>query len=187
MKYYFVRANGDTGHNNPNAPEAYVPGEKPVFPETSFNYYSYCLRNNFVRIGWPGAGDIKAGNRHGALDSLYASKPLNSMHMGYLTEFACIDLGSIILMPNKDKPGDLYIGEVNSPYYYHHDIPKAPYECAHRLGVKWDTDKNGKPIVYNAKKLGISIDGGLWRKAFGRIDGSDVIKLIDNQRQAMKH
>jgi len=140
MPYYFVRVAGKTGHNNPNKPVAYVPKEPPAYPMTYYNYYEYCLRNQFIRIGWPDVGDLLKGGRVGALANLYTLESVKPHIKNYLLDFSHIPLESIVLMPNKDIPGNLYIGKVSGPYHYFHDVPRAPYECAHRLKVNWDKD-----------------------------------------------
>ena len=147
MPYYFVRVNGDTAHNNPNHTDCYVHGEPPNYPGTYYNYYNYCLDNNIVRIGWPDVGDILAGNKTNALAKCYDWNSIKPREQGYLTSFSRIPLTSIILMPNKDKPGELYLGEVKRAYRYYYNIPRDPYECSHRVGVNWDRDKNNNPIT----------------------------------------
>lgn len=109
MSYYFVRVNGNTGHNNPSELDAYVKNEPPKFPKNYFNYYEYCLNNNFIRIGWPDVGDIVKGNRIGALANLYSLESVKSHIKKYLLDFSTISLQSIILMPDKDVPGDLIL------------------------------------------------------------------------------
>jgi len=180
MAYYFIRVNGDTAHNNPSRANCYVPNEPPVYPATFFNYYQYCLDNNVVRIGWPDVGDMRIGGNPGALSKCYTL--LKPYEQSYLTRFAQIQPKSVILMPNKANPGELYIGEVTKTYRYYHNIPNDPYECSHRLGVNWDRNEHGGPIVYSANTLGINIHGGWWRWAFYEIQDSVIINNIDNAR-----
>ncbi len=182
MPYFFVRVNGETAHNNPASIDCYVPNEPPNFPTTYFNYYQYCLDNNIIRIGWPDVGDILAGAKYGVLANCYDLAALNSSLQEYLRSFSRITLENVILMPNKDNPGELYIGEVIEPYCYYHNIPKDPYECSHRLGVNWDIDKDSNPIVYSANTLGINIHGGWWMWGFYEIQDIRIINNIDHAR-----
>jgi hypothetical protein len=135
-----------------------------------------------IRIGWPGIGDLKAGNKFGSLDTLYSLETVKPHIKNYLLDFSHIPLGSVILMPNKAIPGNIYMGVVNKPYWYFHDVPHAPYECAHRLGVTWDKNPDGKPVIYHANKLGINIVGGWWLKAFYTITDSVITETIDKAR-----
>lgn len=43
-EYYFVRANGNTLHADPERPRNYVPGEPSHGPKGYFNHVPYCLR-----------------------------------------------------------------------------------------------------------------------------------------------
>lgn len=183
MSYYFVRVAGKTGHNNPNEPDLYIPDEPPKYPKTVFNYYDYCLRNNFVRIGWPNVGDLIKGNGSGSLSNGYTLDSIKPHIRKYLLDFSHIPLKSVILMPNKDVPGNIYMGEVYKQYEYYHDTPKAPYECAHRLGVSWDRDSNDNPVIYHASDLGIGIIGGWWLRAFHILTDSIITDKIDAARQ----
>lgn len=182
MSYYFIRVAGKTGHNNPNEPEAYVHNEPPKYPKTYYNYYEYCLKNDFIRIGWPDVGDLTKGGRSGALANFYSLESVKPHIKKYLLDFSHIPLKSVVLMPNKDIPGNLYIGEVVGPYQYYHDIPRAPYECAHRLGVMWDKESNGKPKIYHASDLNIGIVGGWWLRAFHEISDAKITDAIDEAR-----
>jgi hypothetical protein len=169
--YYFIRVNGSTGHNDPSKPEAYVPGEPPTWPERYFNYADYCLSNGFVRIGWPAAGDLSKVTRVPEYTDAYALKP----HIrSYLVEFRDIAPGSVILMPDKDRSGVLYIGETTTPYFY---SPTLPFECVHRLGVVWDRSKD-RFAEYHAAALGIGTRGGFWMRAFQNLSRSQDVALI---------
>ena len=182
MSYYFIRVAGKTGHNNPDDPETYISKEPPEYPKTSFNYYKYCLENNFVRIGWPDVGNLKKGDKIGALSNGYSLESLKPHIKKYLLDFSHIPLKSTILMPNKDIPGNLYVGEVIGSYEYFYDIPEAPYECAHRLAVNWDKDSSGAPKLYNAADMNIGIIGGWWLRAFYEISNSTITNEIDKAR-----
>ncbi|OGW52587.1 MAG: hypothetical protein A2Y81_13400 [Nitrospirae bacterium RBG_13_43_8] len=184
MAYYFVRVHGNTSNNNPNKANCYVEGEPPEYPNTYFNYYQFCLDNNIVRIGYPDIGDLLIGNKANALTT--NCHDLNSIGphwRGCLTSFSRIPLNSIILMPNKDRPGELYLGKVTKTYWYYHNVPTVPYECSHRLGVNWDRDNNGSPLRYWANDLAIDIRRGWWRRPFCEIKDMNIIKNIDIARR----
>jgi hypothetical protein len=57
MAVWFARSNGDTLHNEPGSPR-FVPGEEPTFPNKTFDYREECLRDGFIRVGWPAAGSL---------------------------------------------------------------------------------------------------------------------------------
>ena len=178
MSTYFIRVNGDTGHNNPGNPDCFVPGEPPGFPRTAFNYFQRCLEQGFVRIGWPDVGDLSVGNGHGALSHCYRLPDLEPYIQRNLLRFADIPKGSTILMPNKANSGDLAIGTTVSAYFFFHQVPQDP----HRIRVQWDTDSQGEPIVYRARRLGIPTTGGFWRRAFSPIQDSTIITQIEAAR-----
>jgi hypothetical protein len=157
--YFFVRVNGDTAHNNPGKAQCYVRNEPPTWPETFFNYVELCLNRGFVRIGWPASGDLRRLQQIPDRTPCYSLEP----HIrSYLDQFRSIRPGSVVLMPEKDRPGVLYIGETTSTYHYSTDVP---YECAHRLNVKWDR-RDGQFAEYDARALRIPIRGGFWTRAF---------------------
>lgn len=177
--YYFIRANGNTGHNDPANAACYVPGEPPKHPDNYYNGLAYCFAKNIVRLGWPDVGDLRSKDGRGALAQCYRYETLPTDKKRYLDTFRNIRVGSIILVPDKDSPGDVYIAEVTGPYNYFHDVPYDPYEHAHRFPAKWDRDKNGRPITYKASRLGIGIRGGFWLKAFFPIaNSSDAASMI---------
>jgi hypothetical protein len=182
MLYYFIRVAGTTSHNNPKRQDAYVHNEPPKYPKTYFNYYEYCLKNNFIRIGWPDVGDLTKEGRLGALANLYSIESVKPHIKKYLINFSRIPLKSVVLMPNKDIPGNLYVGEVSESYKYYHDVPRAPYECAHQLGIRWDKDINGNPRLYHASDLNICIVGGWWLRAFYEIREFQITDAIDKAR-----
>jgi len=179
---YFVRVNGDTAYNDSNHPKCYVSDEPPIFPQTFFNYYNLCLDQSFVRIGWPDTGDLTQPSKAGALAQCYDLMSVPTYIREYLLEFKNITVCSIILMPDKAVPGDLFIGEVQGPYHYFHNVPVAPYECAHRVSVSWDRNSQGMPIRYKANSFGINIHGGFWRYAFARLDQHHSASAILNRR-----
>ncbi len=189
MRYFFIRVNGDTEHNNRKNCKAYVPDEPPEYPKTYYNYYEYCLKDGFIRIGWPDVGDLTSGEKKGALAESYSLESVKPLPKKYLLSFSDIPLKSIVLMPNKDIPGNLYIGEVSNPYRYYHDVPRAPYECAHRLGVNWDRDNHGGPRLYDATDLNIVITvkwRWWWRRAFHEITDDKItdVRIIDSINKA---
>jgi len=185
--YYFVRANGETLHNNPRRTEAFVAGEPPEYPQTYFNGLSFCFRENIVRIGWPDTGDLRTRDRKGALARAYSLQTVPEHVKGYLETFRSIRPGSVVLVPNKDATGDIYIAQVTSGYDYYHSVPTHPYEHAHRVGVRWDRDQRNQPIIYHASLLGIPIRGGFWTRAFAVIDrnanAQEIIGRIEAARQ----
>jgi hypothetical protein len=183
MPYYFIRVGGETGHNNPNELISYVKNEPPTYPKKRFNYYDYCLKNSIIRIGWPDVGDLAKGGRAGALANLYSLQSVKPHINKYLLDFYHMPLKSIVLMPNKDIPGNLYVGEVSGAYEYYHDVPRDPYECAHRRKVAWDKDSHGNPKVYRAADLNIGILGGWWLRAFHEIADSKITDAIDKARE----
>lgn len=186
-KFYFLRVNGETKHNDAGVPLYYVPNEPPPFPTTYFNYLSLCFERNFVRIGWPDTGDLSAPSKTGALARGYSLDMLQPYVQEYLRTYSRIDVGSTVVVPDKARSGDLYICEVTRPYHYFHNVPDEPYECAHRLGVKWDRDAEGHPIRYRAEQLNISTSG-FWRRAFhdltSSVSGRSAIQSIEAIRAA---
>ena len=183
---YFVRVNGDTLHNNSHKPNSYVPHEPPHWPKTRFNYLDFCLKRGVVRIGWPDTGDLtKPGT--GALAAAYRLGKLELYVQNYLRTFRAIPVGSLIMTPDSETPGAFHMGEVTKPYYYFHNVPEDPYECAHRLGVQWDNDGDGKFRVYQASDLGINTRGGFWRRAFADLASTEgargFVPLLQSARE----
>jgi hypothetical protein len=181
MHCYFIRVNGNTAHNNPSNAPCYVPGEPPRYPQTFFSYIDLCLSNGFIRIGWPATGDLSRGRHVPLRTPCY--RPIPTHIRKYLDEFRLITEGSVVLMPDKLRPGTLYIGETTSGYRYSSEMP---FECAHRIKVKWDRN-NGRPIEYSAADLGISIHGGYWRRAFQILsEERELIRGIDASRRQFR-
>ena len=182
---YFIRANGETGHNNPKCESCFVQGEPPAHPRTRFSYFPKCLADGFVRIGWPDVGDLNAGNRQGALANCYDWETISPHVRDYLEGFSQIPVGSTVLMPNKKNPGELAIGTTTSKYYFRPNVPNDPYECSHRIKVDWDTDKQGNPVMYQEKKLGINIhERASWGHAFHHFVDDHVINAVRSARQS---
>ncbi len=110
--YYFARANGGTGHATPAKPQCFVPGEPPVPPCGYHNHIHYCLRESIARIGWPDTGDLNGEPKAGALAECYDLASLPAHIRRYLVQFRDISVGSVVLVPDKDEPGSLIIGDV---------------------------------------------------------------------------
>ena len=180
---YFIRVNGHTRHNDPNDQDCFVPGEPPEYPITFFNYYNKCLEGRFVRIGWPDVGDLRMADGAGAVANCYNWHDIPQHIGGYLDGFLNIPVRSTVLMPNKDNPGELAIGTTTSEYYFVHDVPNDPYECAHRIDVQWNINEQGNPIQYQANELGINIRGGWWRRAFHHIGDDNAIDCVRAARE----
>jgi hypothetical protein len=177
--YYFVRANGDTLHSDGRRPECFVAGEPVTAGKAYFSHVDYCLRHGIARVGWPDTGDLRQLPRKiGALCRCYDFSSIEPHERQYLLAFLDIAVGSVVLMPDKDRPGTLYIGNVIKPYEYFHHPPQHPYECAHRVGVDWDRNVDGF-LEYRAAELGLGIRGGFWARAFHRIDASQKASLIE--------
>ena len=176
--YYFVRPNGGTSHNDPSQPQCYVPGEPPTKPGGKVNYFEFCLKHGIARIGWPDTGDLRHADKRGALSQCYDIQTIKPLHRGYLEQFQKIAVGSVILLPDRDHPGILCLGDVTEGYYYFHEVPDEPYECAHRVKVRWDRNSDGV-VKYQAKKLGIDAPRGFWRRAFHQINLTQKPELIE--------
>ena len=180
---YLIRVNGKTSHNNPNCTDCFVPGEPPTYPKTALNYFRKCLDESFIRLGWPGVGDLNTRDGRGALPDCYDWKSLRQHVRDYLDAFSRIPVGSTVLMPNKAQPGELAIGCTTSRYYFC-DSADDPYECAHRIDVNWDTDKQGNPVIYQADQLGIDIHNrALWGRALRHIEDEHLVNKIRAERK----
>lgn len=183
MNVWFVRANGETVHNGSSIPN-YVPGEPPEYPETKHNYRAKCLSEGFARIGWPNTGDLHQPGLNRLAVEGYTFASLESRYQDYLTQFASIRTGDLILLPADAAQYEVHIGVVvlrdritrqitsrtpgQKAYYYYHDIPNRQwYECAHRVDVAWAADSAGSFSVR-------PIEGIAWRLAF-----SPVVKVKD--------
>jgi len=178
--HYFVRANGDTVHNNPGDCGAYVPGEPPVYPTTRYNYVHFCLEHGIARIGWPDTGDLRMSAKYGALAKAYDLATVHQRVRRYLAGFRKIAVGDVIVMPVPAKPC-VHVGDVVEPYHYLHNTPTQPYECAHRVSVEWDADHEGAPVMYFAADLSIGTRGGFWVYAFQMIENANKsAEIIDN-------
>ena len=179
MKYYFVRANGSSCHNDPKNISCYIAGEPGG---NSFDYFQYCLNNNIARIGWPAVGSLSKKNDKNAIPSCYSFDTLEGHVKEYLNDFQAIARNDIIIMPTKKGSSAVHIGQVNRCYHYEYDIPDKPYECAHRIGVYWDKNSSGTPVIYSLSSLGINNQGGWWIKAFSKIESDNTIKIINSLR-----
>jgi hypothetical protein len=183
--HYFIRANGSSLHNDPSRMDRYVAGEPPLNP---FNYLDYSFRNNVARIGWPGTGDLCQAVASNFAVHPYSNKEFKKRHRDYLRQFFQILPGSVVLVPNKDAPGDIFMGLVTEGYRYWYETPEHPYECAHRVRVDWDRDRDGRPIRYKSIDLNIGIQGGFWMRAFHLLEqspsGQAAIPYIRDARAA---
>ena len=160
-EYYFVRVNGRTVHNNPDKPDCFVRGEPPAYPETAYDYVEYCLRYDLVRVGWPGTGDLRKGADVPEGTACYGK--FTDRVRDHLRTFKAIPAGTGVLMPDKRHRGVLYAGDATLPYGYFHELPNHPFECAHRVGVRWDLDPaTSRPVQYRAEAFGVSSRGGWW-------------------------
>lgn len=175
MNYYFVRVNGQPLHSNPVKSECFVEAEPASVKRSGYsNYLEFCLQNDIVRMGWPDTGDLRTKDRRGAKSNCYTLESLHTHIRQYLLKFLDIAPGSVIVVPDKDNPGDVYICEVTKPYWFETD---GPYECSHRLGVKWIRDAEGKPVTFSAEKLGIPT-ASWWLRAFKEIVDPAIIEKI---------
>lgn len=185
--YYFIRANGNTAHNNPAAADCYMPGEQPRYPDTFFNGIGYCLRHNIIRIGWPNVGDLRSANPRGPLPSCYyhdleSLGSHNPDHRRYLETFIQIQKGSVVLVPDAVS-SQVYVATVAEPYDYMYDPPTHPFEHAHRYPAEWDRTGTGEYAVYHKDALRLR---AYWPKAFSRILNPATIAIIEAARgQAM--
>jgi len=184
MDVWFVRSNAVPVHNNPSNPSEYVPGEPFV---KKANYRNECLSGGFARIGWPNTGDLRQpGLNRRAPRGSYTFERLDEdyekhlRYRGYLTRFANILTGDLILMPSGTTLSEVYhvhigivvlrdstTGEVTSTHpgqkSYHYVPYGKYYECSHRVDVLWSKDPGGSfGVCY--------IEGINWRLAFSPVN-----------------
>jgi hypothetical protein len=179
MKYYFIRVNGQSLHSNPIKSECFVEVEQASFKRPGYsNYINYCFENSILRMGWPDVGDLRSKDRAGAKSDCYTLESLASQIRQYLLGFSTIPTGSLVVVPDKDKPGDVYVCEVTKPYWFEKE---GPYECSHRLGVKWMRNAEGDPMVFSAEQLGIPM-GSWWLRAYKEIVDPEIIAKIESSR-----
>lgn len=167
---------GGTLHNDPRT-NLYVQGERPQFPNRSFDYREHCLHGGFARIGWPATGDLREADWPVRSLTIYG-KEMNEQHRQNLKQFGTIQTGDIVLMPADAGRCAVHIGGVIlrerrarqvfcvrpglSAYYYHHDILEGEwYENSHRVDVLWDRESTGDWGVVDIGEL-----AGLWRWPF---------------------
>ena len=180
--FFFIRANGKSAHcednRKANRKGDRMPGEPPDNRDHYFSYVDKCLADGFIRIGWPNSGDLREDSPKPPLPKCHYNcvKGLKPHIQHYLRSFQAIEPGSVILMPDRDHPGRLYLGVVadNDAYEYFYNPPSDPFECAHRRRVKWLPTG---PL--HAKDFGISIAGGVWRRAFAQIRDPKVIRKLE--------
>jgi hypothetical protein len=189
MSVWFVRSNGETLHNQPDSPR-FVPREPPIFPERTFDHRDLCLRDGFVRVGWPAVGDLRLPGWHERALNMYVPY-WDSRYQRYLEQFGRILTGDTVLLPSGLGQYSVHIGVVVlrdvgtrrirtvrprlPAYSYHHDVGRGDwFENAHRVDVLWDADVAGVPGVHHVPGL-----GGLWRRAFGAVGaGANDVKAL---------
>ena len=175
--YYFVRVNGRTAHNNPDKPGCYVEGEPPVFPASAYDYVEYCLGYDVVRMGWPAAGDLRQSAE--VRDGTPCYGAFTDRQREQLREFRDMPVGAGVLMPDKQRTGVIDAGDVTLPYSYFFELPNHPFECAHRVGVRWDLDpETARPVEYRAEDLGVSTRGGWWLWPFHHLSTEKHAELV---------
>jgi hypothetical protein len=178
MEIYYIRANGDTFHNNPSN-KFYIQGEPPKFPKKTFNYQKECLEDGFARVGHPGTGDLRDPSWRKKAFDIYGLDE-NHLHFSFLEEFRLIRTGDYILLPT-GKSYEAYIGKVvkrdlftrdvvsssigENAYYYYFDVSKKQwYDNAHRVDVIWAQEPDG-----NLAKRKFTEIGGMWRRGFYKV------------------
>lgn len=62
-----------------------------------------------------GYGEGRAAPKTAALAQCYELYSLKLHYQGYLRAFVGIEVGSTVLMPDKDRPGEVYVGTVMKP------------------------------------------------------------------------
>ena len=189
MAVWFARSNGDTLHNEPDSPR-FVAGEEPVFPNRAFDYRAECLRDGFIRVGWPAAGDLSRPEWRERAATVYGSY-WGSHYQSYLEEFLTIRTGDVALMPARSERCVVHIEAVVlrdattgriltvrpglPAYIYRFDAATgARFENAHRVSVLWDADAEGAYGVHTVQGL-----GGPWRRSFAKIGAAEeaIVKL----------
>lgn len=108
---WFVRSNGNTGHNAPDSPD-FVPGEPPLFPEVAFDYREKCLAEGFARIGWPNTGDLRNPGIGRLAPDGYSFETIDTSKQEYLTQFVSIRVGDLILIPSGEGEHSVHLGVV---------------------------------------------------------------------------
>src|SRR4051812_7955233 len=148
MATWFVRSNGETLHNNPSTP-LFVAGEPPTFPNRTFDHRETCLREGFVRVGWPATGDLRLPDWTQQASQTYGPY-WGSRYARYLEQFLEIRTGDIVVMPSGLGRFSVHIGSVviREPssrrirtvrprlpaYSYHYDVSCHQwFETAHRV------------------------------------------------------
>jgi hypothetical protein len=175
MRAWFIRCNGETAHNEPGTPR-YVPGEPPNFPDTKFNYLWECLNKGFARVGWPGAGDLRAPDWRSKAAACYGSM-MAPYHVGFLEQFVTIRPRDLVAVPAYQRKYLVHLGVVSQPtdsektggtggaYYYYHAVEKGDwYDNAHRVDVRWARHADGRPMTFECPEI-----GGTWLRGFGPV------------------
>lgn len=180
MRAWFVRCNGETLHNDPRSAR-YIAGEPPVSPLRAFNYTRECLSGRFVRVGWPGAGDLRDPAWRARAALRYAGE-IKDRHLRYLDQFRSIQVDDLVAMPTGSGRYSVHVGKALPPpdavegdsggtglptpaYYYFFDVSRgAWFENAHRVSVDWVGDLGGRAGDFHVPEI-----GGLWLRGFGEI------------------
>ena len=186
MRIWFIRCNGETGHNQPGTAR-FVPGEPPTFPNRQFNYRDDCLCKGFARVGWPGSGDLRNEKWRATASRVYGSV-IQQHHLRLLERFREIAVGDIVLLPTYAKRYEVHIGEViaprfaptspqiTGPYYYYFDVANGDwFENAHRVDVRWARPQAGLFLRFSVPEI-----GGTWIRGFGQVKtgSSRIVKLL---------
>lgn len=180
MNVWFIRSNGETGHNEPGT-DLYIPGEPPTFPERFFDYRDLCLDGGFIRIGWSASGDVRKPGWKERIRRAY--RGIEDHTLRYLEQFSTIEKGDLILMPSGTGKFWVHFGIVepdgDKPLYsYHYDTKSGDwFENAHRLSVRWLRKSTGHWMTEHLPDL-----GGNWFHAFGRVVAAKkaAIALVGN-------
>lgn len=132
MDAWFVRTNGETGHNQPGV-KRFIRGEPPNYPAKRFDYRQECLAGGFARVGLPAAGDLRKLEWRSKACEAYGLVP-SSHQLTNLERFADIRVGDLVAMPAARETHDVHFGVVvpnqinpaasagSAPYYYHYNI-----------------------------------------------------------------
>ena len=117
----------------------------------------------------------------------------------YLQGFASIRAGDLVLIPAESGQYRVHLGLVvrrdggtrrevtwqrgHPAYYYHLPSPPSeedPYECAHRVDVRWQQPGN-EPAGQRFEEL-----GGIWLRAFGKVQKAREAVLLAARRTNLR-
>ena len=109
------------------------------------------LESGTATIGW-NVGDLSGiSSRDGVRELMEAASPEDSPerlanHTGQVWAFCSkIEIGDIVIMPSKLKPGYIYLGECTGPYRY--VASEVDPTRRHQLPVKWKDDPTSKAVI----------------------------------------